>query len=126
MYKHLQTLGILEPKSVEHFTIRSETEFDILKIYHRKKKGELFAKSEKFKFPRQKKRMHVHADGKNKYHDVSEISTTLRYVVEELDQLCKHDVTAVDIRKKILSDLRHLEGVVKYKISEIEADLAKL
>ncbi len=126
MYKHLKTLGILEPASIENFTLRSETEFDILKVYHKKKKGELFAKSVKFKFPRQQKRMRVDADGKTRYQNISEISTTLRYVVEELEVLCNQDITSVDIRKKILTDLRHLESVVAHKISEIEADLAKL
>ncbi|MDI9226248.1 DUF3461 family protein, partial [Serratia bockelmannii] len=29
-------------------------------------------------------------------------------------------------KRKILDDLRHLEGVVSHKIAEIEADLEKL
>ncbi|MBE8570463.1 MULTISPECIES: DUF3461 family protein, partial [Vibrio] len=32
----------------------------------------------------------------------------------------------VDVKEKILSDLRHLEKVVSSKIAEIEADLEKL
>ena len=32
----------------------------------------------------------------------------------------------VDLKRKILDDLRHLESVVAHKISEIESDLEKL
>lgn len=126
MYENLKALGLPDTASIERFSLRSESEFDILKIYHKKKKGELFAKSEKFKFPRQQKRLRVDADGKSKYQSVSEISPTLRYVVEELDTICKQGANPVDIKKKILKDLRHLERVVANKISEIESDLEKL
>ena len=63
------------------------------------------------------------------YHEgkeVQEISPNLRYVIDELDQICQRDRTEVDLKRKILDDLRHLESVVTNKISEIEADLEKL
>ncbi len=126
MHENLKALGVTDVDSIERFGLRSESDFDILKIYHKKKKGELFAKSEKFKFPRQQKRVRIDADGKSKYQSVSEISQTLRYVVAELDMICKKDDGQVDLKKKILKDLKHLERVVNNKISEIEADLAKL
>ncbi|MFR2695609.1 MAG: DUF3461 family protein, partial [Proteus mirabilis] len=49
-----------------------------------------------------------------------------RYVIEELDQICQQDQVEVDLKHKILDDLRHLEHVVANKIAEIEADLEKL
>ncbi|KOQ82703.1 DUF3461 family protein, partial [Pluralibacter gergoviae] len=55
-----------------------------------------------------------------------EISPNLRYVIDELDQLCQRDRGEIDLKNKILDDLRHLESVVANKISEIEADLEKL
>ncbi|MCE1704702.1 DUF3461 family protein, partial [Enterobacter hormaechei] len=60
------------------------------------------------------------------YKEIKEINTNLRYVIEELDQICKHDQIEVDLKHKILDDLRHLEHVVANKIAEIEADLEKL
>ncbi|XNM81174.1 DUF3461 family protein [Escherichia coli] len=39
---------------------------------------------------------------------------------------CQRDRSEVDLKRKILDDLRHLESVVTNKISEIEADLEKL
>ena len=60
------------------------------------------------------------------YKEVQEISPNLRYVIDELDQICQRDRTEVDLKRKILDDLRHLESVVANKITEIEADLEKL
>ena len=59
--------------------------------------------------------------------DTTEISTTLRYVIEELDQVAKQEsIPELDLKKKILQDLRHLEKVVQSKIAEIEANLERL
>ena len=78
----------------------------------------------KFKYPRQRKT--VVADGVGEATKRSEISPNLRYVIDELDQICQRDRTEIDLKRKILDDLRHLESVVTNKISEIEADLEKL
>ena len=126
MYAHLKSLGIQDVNSIEKYSLRSEAEYDILKIYHKKKKGELFARSEKFKYPRQQKKLRVDSGNNNGYRDISEISTTLRHVIEELDHLCKREQENTSTREKIISDLRHLERVVANKIAEIEADLDKL
>ncbi|MGF0295291.1 DUF3461 family protein, partial [Escherichia coli] len=95
------------------------------KIYFQKGKGEFFAKRVTFKYPRQSTT--VVADGVGQgYQEVQEISPNLRYVIDELDQICQRDRTEIDLKRKILDDLRHLESVVTNKISEIEADLEKL
>lgn len=60
------------------------------------------------------------------YREINGISPNLRYVIDELDQICLRDQTEVDLKNKILDDLRHLESVVSNKIAEIEADLEKL
>ena len=60
------------------------------------------------------------------YKEVQEISPNLRYVIDELDQICQRDQVEVDLKRKILDDLRHLESVVSHKITEIESDLEKL
>ena len=106
---------------------RQEANHDILKIYFKKQKGEFFAKSVKFKYPRQRKTMLVDS-GTHEYKDVTEINANLKYVVDELDNLTQGGQPSADpdIKQKILRDLRHLEKVVQNKISEIERDLEKL
>jgi hypothetical protein len=125
MYPNLQAIGVVDTDNVEKYTVRTEGKSDVLKIYYVRDKGDLFARSEKFKYPRQQKRVKVDS-GTGSYSDTSEIAPTLRYVIEELDQIAKREVKEVDLKKKILQDLRHLEKVVNSKIAEIEADLDRL
>ena len=126
MYPNLTAIGITTPESVEKYTVRSEGHFDVLKVYYKREKGDLFARSEKFKYPRQHKRVKVDS-GTGAYNDTPEISTTLRYVIDELDQVAKQEsIPELDLKKKILQDLRHLEKVVQSKIAEIEANLERL
>ncbi|GAA3581530.1 MAG: DUF3461 family protein [Gibbsiella quercinecans] len=124
MYDNLKSLGINQPEDIDRYTLRQEANNDILKIYFRKDKGEFFAKSVKFKYPRQRKT--VVSDSSQGYKEIHEINPNLRYVIDELDQLCQHEQADVDLKRKILDDLRHLENVVSNKIAEIEADLDKL
>ncbi|AYA42147.1 DUF3461 family protein [Xenorhabdus nematophila] len=125
MYDNLKSLGITHPEDIDRYSLRQEANNDILKIYFHKDKGEFFAKSVKFKYPRQLKTIPDNHSGQG-YKEVKEINTNLRYVIEELDQICKRDQIEVDLKHKILDDLRHLEYVVANKIAEIEADLEKL
>ncbi|WKX25913.1 DUF3461 family protein [Tatumella ptyseos] len=121
MFDNLKSLGITHPEEIDRYNLRQEAHHDILKIYFRKDKGEFFAKSVKFKYPRQ---------GESADHlsvnDTQKINPNLSYVIEELDQLCQQNPLEVDLKNKILEDLRHLEAVVSNKIAEIEADLDRL
>ncbi|GGX49459.1 DUF3461 family protein [Saccharospirillum salsuginis] len=125
MFENLQAIGVTDTDKIEKYTLRTEGAYDILKIYYKRDKREMFARSEKFKYPRQQKRVKVDS-GTGKYMNTTEIAPTLRYVIEELDAIAKREVKETDVKKKILGDLRHLEKVVQNKIEEIEADLEKL
>ncbi|PSU03837.1 hypothetical protein C9J03_20065 [Photobacterium gaetbulicola] len=125
MYPNLSAIGIEKPDTIERYSLRQEAANDILKIYFAKQKGELFAKSVKFKFPRQRKSVMVNS-GSREYKEVTEINRTLTFIIDELDRITNKKHSEVDIKKKILGDLRHLEQVVSHKIAEIEADLEKL
>ncbi|NOH98500.1 DUF3461 family protein [Vibrio sp. 99-70-13A1] len=126
MFPNLTGLGIHEPKQIERYSLRQEAHKDILKIYFRKQKGELFAKSVKFKYPRQVKNVLVDS-GSHQYKEVTEINRNLTLVIDELNKITKPAPKAeIDVKEKILTDLRHLEKVVSSKIAEIEADLGKL
>ncbi|QXO17980.1 MULTISPECIES: DUF3461 family protein [Vibrio] len=126
MFPHLTGLGIAEPAQIERYSLRQEAHKDVLKIYFKKQKGELFAKSVKFKYPRQVKNVLVDS-GSHQYKEVTEINRNLTLVIEELNKVTRHvSLSATDTKQKILNDLRHLEKVVASKIAEIEADLEKL
>jgi hypothetical protein len=125
MYDNLKSLGIVNPEDIVRYSLRQEANNDILKIYFHKDKGEFFAKSVKFKYPRQRKTI-VSDNVSEGYKEIDEISPNLRYAIDELDKICQKEQDEVDLKRKILDDLHHLESVVKNKINEIEADLEKL
>jgi hypothetical protein len=119
----LRALGIKNIDRIEHYSIRSESNQDILKIYYKKEKGDLFHRSEKFKFPRAQK---TFKNESGNYEDTNELSSTLYKAMGELDKVVLTERKEKDVKKKIISDLRHLEKVVVSKIAEIEADLEGL
>ncbi|MEA1063662.1 DUF3461 family protein [Apirhabdus apintestini] len=125
MYKNLKSLGISNPQDIDRYNLRQEANNDILKIYFQKGKGEFFAKSVKFKYPRHRKTITAQ-ETTHGYKEIHEISPNLRAIIDELDQICRREHSEIDLKRKILDDLHHLESVVTNKISEIEADLEKL
>lgn len=125
MFEHLNAVGVTDTDKIEKYTLRTEGYDDILKIYYKREKGDLFARSEKFKYPRQQKRVKVDS-GTGSYLDTTEISPALRQLVDELDSIARRVTVETDLKKKILNDLHHLEKVVQNKIEEIEADLKRL
>jgi len=119
----LHSIGIKNIDRVESYTIRSEANQDILKVYYKKEKGDLFHRSEKLKFPREQK---TFKNESGKYENTKEISSILHKAMIQLDKVTLIERKEKDVKKKIVADLRHLEQVVSNKIAEIEADLERL
>ena len=122
MYPNLRDIGIRNPEDIKRYSLRQEGEKDVLKVYFRKQSGMLIGKSSKFKFQRQIKKV---SGGQNteKFTDLSEINPTLRKIIQELDSLSVQVGTEQELKKQVLSDLRHLQDVVNNKIAEIEKKL---
>ena len=122
MYPNLRDIGIRNPEDIKRYSLRQEGEKDVLKVYFRKQSGMLIGKSSKFKFQRQMKKV---SGGQNteKFTDLSEINPTLRKIIQELDSLSVQVGTEQELKKQVLSDLRHLQDVVNNKIAEIEKKL---
>ncbi len=125
MYEHLKNIGVKNVEEITRYTLRQEANNDILKIYFKKSKSDFLAKSIKFKFQRQSKKV-VRESGTKSFTNISEISSTLRHIIEELDSLSIQVNSEKEVKKQILDDLKHLESVVASKISEIEKKLEKL
>jgi Protein of unknown function (DUF3461) len=120
----LQSIGVKSLDNVDHYTVRSERDHDVLKIYHKREKGDLFQKSEKFKFHRSIKPQKDFAG--DDYRQISEVSPMLVKVMDELDVITQKDYVERNAKERILADLRHLEKVVANKVAEIEQQLEKL
>ncbi len=125
MQSHLNSIGIHNTEDIKRYSLRQEGELDILKIYFKKNGRELLARSSKFKFHRQKKRVSGGYQGDN-FTDLSEINPTLRNIITELDMLAINANSEKDIKEQLLDDLKHLEKVVSNKINEMEEKIARL
>ena len=125
MQAHLNNIGIRNVEDIKRYSLRQEGERDILKIYFRKTGRELLARSSKFKFQRQQKRVSGGYQG-DSFTNLSEINPTLRNIVEELDALAINSNSEKEIKEQLLDDLKHLEGVVANKIREMEDKISKL
>ena len=123
-YENLNALGLKDIENIDYYTVRTELDQDVLKVYYQKDKASFFHRSEKFKFHRSSRTVPSGAGASNT--EMSEISPHLVKVMSELDQVTKHHRTEKDIKQKVLEDLRHLEKVVSAKVAQIEADLEKL
>lgn len=125
MYQYLTDLGIRNPEQIEKYTLRQEALSDVLKVYFHKQKGELFAKSIKFKYPRQQKTILVDS-GRHQYKDVTEINRTLTLVLDELNEITepqKHE--EYEVLHKILTELKLAEEAVIEKVSGISLSMNK-
>ncbi len=89
MYNNILALGINDLDNINGYTLSTEKDRDVLKINFRASKGHLFKRSLRFIYPRQHKLVTVDSGTHAKVH-MTEISPTLRYVIEELDQIACH------------------------------------
>lgn len=125
MYNNLKSLSITNPKKINRYSLRQKANNNILKIYFQKNKSKFFAKSVKFKYPRQRKTVVANSVSQS-YKKVQKISPNLQYIINKLNQICQRDRSKVNLKRKILNNLRHLKSVVTNKISKIKANLKKL
>lgn len=125
MQSHLNSIGIRNVEDIKRYSLRQEGERDILKIYFKKNGRELLARSSKFKFQRQQKRVSGGYQGDSFTH-LSEINPTLRHIIQELDTLAISANGEKEIKEQLLDDLKHLERVVTHKIKEMENKIARL
>ena len=79
MYDNLKSLGITNPDEIDRYSLRQEANNDILKIYFQKDKGEFFAKSVKFKYPRQRKTVVADGVGQATKRSGDQPQSALRY-----------------------------------------------
>ncbi|MCB1859001.1 MAG: DUF3461 family protein [Gammaproteobacteria bacterium] len=125
MYETLQEMGVTDIGLIDRYTLRQEGDEDILKIYFRRRKGELLSRSIKFRHGRSTKVIPVNS-GRGEYKEISEISPTMLKAARELDQIVRRDASISDVKERILSDIDHLEKVVERKLEQLRADVRLL
>ncbi|MEH6626047.1 MAG: DUF3461 family protein [Motiliproteus sp.] len=126
-YPTLTEMGVAEQNinDIYKYSLRQETEEDVLKIYFKREKGSLLPKSKKFKFGRAAQTHRVDSS-QNKYQEFSEMSPFLMRAIDELHKLVQHEHEITDIKARLLTDLEHLEKVMANKIRDLRTDIEKL
>lgn len=89
MFDNLLALGIKDLDNINGYSLVTEQDRDILKVHFRASKFHLLKRYQKFIYPRQHKIVTIDSGRKSKIH-MTEISPTLRYVIEELDRIARH------------------------------------
>ena len=125
MYDILREMGVTDLENIERYALRQEGDEDILKIFFKRKKGALFSRSMKFRHGRSKKMVQIDG-GTHEYKEVSEISPDMLKICAELDTLVKREESRADLKDKILTDISHLEMVMKGKIQQLREDVEKM
>lgn len=64
--------------------------------------------------------------GRHQYKEVSEISPTMQKLAQELDQVVRHEQSVDDFKKRILSDIDHMEKVMIRKLDQLRSDIESL
>lgn len=126
MYPHLNEIGIRNPENILRYSIRTEGEKDVLKVYFRKQSGMLMGRSSKFKFQRQMRTVSGGQVHTQSFTELSEINPVLHKIIRELDSLSLQSSSEKELKQQVLSDLKHLQSVVDNKIKEIESKLERL
>lgn len=125
MYETLKELGITDVDHIERYTLRQEGDEDILKIYFRRKRGDLFPHSIKFRQGRSTKVVPIDS-GRGQYKEVSEISPLMLKASGELEEIVKREENLVELKQRILRDIDHLEKVVSRKLAQLRDDVERL
>lgn len=121
-YKTLTEMGVTNIDEITKYTLRTEGDEDVLKIYFRRAKGSILPRSVKFKMGRSK-RMVVVDSGSRKTEEISEISPIMSRAVEELDQIAHRQHDRKGQKQHMLEELDHLEKVVLRKISDLREQI---
>jgi len=124
MYESLNELGVTDIERIEKYTLRQEGDEDILKIYFKRKKGDIFSHSIKFRHGRAKKMVMIDS-GRQEYKEVSEISPTMQKLTQELDRAVNQEENRLEFKERILADIDHLEKVIQRKLLQLRDDIDK-
>ena len=119
MYPVLESMGVTSYSNIEKFSLRLESNVDVLKIHYQREKGSFLPKSKKFKFPRTSRSV-LTDGGRQSYKNVEEPSSTLVSAMTELESIVGKHVETTVTKEELLNELTHLEKVVHNKINEIK------
>ena len=123
-YPTLSSMGIARFDEIRDYSLFTEKDLDVLKIYYQRQEGSLLPKRKVFKFPKSTKPF-TENNSKN-VHELRQISATMKSAVEELEQIIGDKKDKKSNKDSILRRVDQLEAEVRSHITEIRSLLDRL
>ncbi|ANG64671.1 hypothetical protein A8C75_20775 [Marinobacterium aestuarii] len=127
-YPTLEEMGISSFEDITKYSLRRESDVDVLKIYYKRPKASLLSRSKKFTFARPRKSIPMQFRSGEKWDSLTDSSPTLQSAVIELNKLTTQPAALPpeDVKARFLEDLNHLETVVNSKIDELRRQIESM
>jgi hypothetical protein len=121
----LTEMGINNPAEIEHYSLSSNNNVDVLRIIYKRSKGSFLPTSKRFEFGRSSRTIMADS-GSQTSEIVHDISPFLRKAIEELDQLIDAKKSNVEQAKLIKVEMQRLHQEFSSRMSHIESLIDKL
>ncbi len=120
-YPTLTAMGVNSIQDVLKYTLRHESETDVLKIYYKRPKGSFLPRSKKFSFLRGRRSVPLETRNSKVFERIARVSPQLALAIEELEQLQAIQIleSSQDPKAQIQQHLDHLEKVVNEKLKDM-------
>ena len=119
-YPTLFEMGVNNPGEIEHYSLSTTNNIDVLKIIYQRKKGSILPTSKRFEFGRSERT--VMADsGTQTAGIVHDISPFLQKAVRELDKLIDAKISNIEHAKLVKDEMRRLHQELTSSMAYIES-----
>jgi hypothetical protein len=116
----LSEMGINNPGEIEHYSLSTTNNIDLLRIIYKRKKGSLLPTSKRFEFGRAAKTIMADS-GTQTAEIVHDISPFLHKAISELDQLIDAKKSNIERAKLVKEEMQRLHQELSSSMSYIES-----
>jgi predicted nucleic acid-binding Zn-ribbon protein len=117
-------MGVSNIEQISKYSLRTEGDEDVLKIYYKREQNPLLPRSVKFKMARRTRVLKN--DATQQSESIDEVSPMLRRAVGELDRIVDAQSDRQSRKQALLQELEHLESVVRHKIADLREQIEAL
>ena len=124
-YPTLFEMGVNNPGEIEHYSLSTTNNIDVLKIIYQRKNGSLLPTSKRFEFGRSERTIMTDS-GTQTAGIVHDISPFLQKAVQELDKLLDAKMSNIEHAKLVKDEIRRLHQELTSSMAYIESLIDKM
>ena len=124
-YPTLFEMGVNNPGEIEHYSLSTTNNIDVLKIIYQRKKGSILPTSKRFEFGRSERTVMTDS-GTQTAGIVHDISPFLQKAVQELDKLLDAKMSNIEHAKLVKDEIRRLHQELTSSMAYIESLIDKM